>query len=70
MAQSAACLWGNSMYDLKLEQADIVTVLKALSAQPLGAVLSTFRSIESQVAKQDSDRALEIKEPKEQADAD
>lgn len=48
-------------YELKLEQADVIAVMRALSAQPLGAVLATFKSIEQQVTKQDAAAAVEVK---------
>lgn len=50
------------MYDLKLPQQAVLLVLQALADLPLKTSLNAFTSIQEQVAKQDRDSALELKD--------
>jgi hypothetical protein len=49
-------------YDLKLSQQHVQTVLQALGELPLKFAVNVFAVINEQVARQDEERAVSIKD--------
>lgn len=48
-------------YELKLDQTDVLLILRALGEMPLKSTINTFAKVQSQIAEQDEANALEVK---------